>query len=328
MAAASSSGDHASASGDEHIFTKWRGWERYQPADSWFWGKFVKSTDPSLWKKERHCVSYGRQGSAFGEPIGLAQQANLWLRRGDVSLESMRLKIYNHPAVIHSSIEVLSKSGRADSHESPFKYKFQTHFGFRLTIGLSRYKEKNIDQGRCRAWAAFGANCNDRYAHEVATDLLLAFCSHWPVFCHHQTNRTYVWKPVCKEGPPVPAPLSNKLPLMPPSPATPPPPARTPPPPAGEMASASGDSAALMPQPSSTPTAPTISSSLANPPPPAGTPPLESVEMASASRDSASGDVFPPEAETQEDIPLAPLQPLADIPHPLSSWIVQECNFF
>ena len=103
-------------------------------------------------------------------------------------MEAMYARLTTHSVVVQSTASMLTKAGKPDSHESPFKYKFALVYGFTMTVGYSCYGDGAIGKGWAHAWAAFGANCNTRLRKEMAVDALLELTGHRPLFCHHRAN--------------------------------------------------------------------------------------------------------------------------------------------
>ena len=104
-------------------------------------------------------------------------------------MEAMYARLKTHTAVVQSSVSMLTKAGKPDSHEAPFKYKFELLYGFSMTIGYSRYGDGATSTGRTHAWAAFGTNCSTRLRKEMAIDLLLELTGHHPLVCHHHDKQ-------------------------------------------------------------------------------------------------------------------------------------------
>ena len=162
---------------------QWRAWEKAQPTRGWYMASWVGVASNIGQKRQRRACWYGKAGNNG------SQQVNLSLWRGDTTLEAMYARLTTHSVVVQSSVPMLTKAGKPDSHESPFKYKFELVYGFTMTVGYSRYGDGAIGKGWAHAWAAFGANCNTRLRKEMAIDVLLELTGHHPLFCHHHANK-------------------------------------------------------------------------------------------------------------------------------------------
>ena len=130
------------------------------------------------------CMLVGKAGNNG------SQQVNLSLWRGDTTLEAMYARLTTHSVVVQSSVSMLTKAGKPDSHESPFKYKIELVYGFIMTVGYSRFRDGAIGKGWAHAWAAFGATRNTRLRKEMAIDVLLELTGHRPRVCHHHAKTT------------------------------------------------------------------------------------------------------------------------------------------
>jgi hypothetical protein len=124
---------------------EWLAWEKSQPTRGWYTAYWVRVPSEARQKKQRRACWYGKVGNNG------PQQVNLSLWRGDTTLEAMYARLKTHTAVVQSSVSMLTKAGEPDSHESPFKYKFELLYGFSMTIGYSRYGDGATSTGRTHA---------------------------------------------------------------------------------------------------------------------------------------------------------------------------------
>ena len=98
-----------------------------QSTRGWFMASWVGVPSEAWQTKQRRACWYGK----VGETQNGLQQVNLSLWRGDTTLEAMYARLTTHSVVVQSSVSMLTKAGKPDSHESPCKYKNRTRVWFR-----------------------------------------------------------------------------------------------------------------------------------------------------------------------------------------------------
>jgi hypothetical protein len=112
---------------------------------------------------------------------------------------------------------MLTHAGKPDSHESPFKYKFELLYDFSVSVVYFRFGDGSIGKGWTQVGAAFGANCSTRLCTHMVVYVLLELTGHHPLFCHHHDktqHRERLWKEKQAESEPhTPAPF-RKTPAM------------------------------------------------------------------------------------------------------------------
>eukprot|EP00973_Karenia_brevis_P012812 1740424-Karenia_brevis.AAC.1 len=136
------------------VVRHWSSWYAESGASRW---QSVRLVDgPGHGRKERFTLSINP---------GFAQ-ANVWMRRGDTTMEDMRERYRGHPLAVGSVPAYLLGKVNAlsgpENHESIYNMKFETVLGFTLTFGYSRHKS-SYESGVTHAWVAFGKNCKEMW---------------------------------------------------------------------------------------------------------------------------------------------------------------------
>ena len=191
----------------KELHTQWIAWLRENDPK-----KQAKYVDIRDRRKDRNELSFNNQ----------YRQANLYLRRGDYDVLSLERMVQSHPMLAIGSMKRLTNKVNPKApkkkHESAYDIRFSTVFGWRVTMGYSRFGDA---EGTTHLWCKFGFNCWLEWQHKMMVDLMLHFAGFESVYGYPHGSH---WRPKLESG----SRVNLKRPRWVPKPQPPPPP--TPPP--------------------------------------------------------------------------------------------------